>query len=166
MRFLSDLLVFGLLACFVPMEASAQLPCRDEQAARETLADRYHEIRRGWGISTTGNLIEVFSAVEGDRSWTIIKQTPGQSIVCAQAVGSGGTSYPLDNGMEPDSAGRVLVWRGFGKSRVSTFMYEIFVNETDKAWKIKRTTRGTGAVQIMADGVQWTETDGAIGSPI
>lgn len=167
MRFVSPLLVLTLLACATPTEVPAQaIPCAEAEETRTKLGHKYHEARRGWGISNSGNLIELFSTEEKARSWTILKQTPGNVNVCVLDVGDGGVIYPLANNMDQDEDGYAVVWRGFANGpMIGISVYEFFVNETDMTWKVKRTTRA-GEIRIMAEGVMWVESNENLGRGI
>lgn len=72
-----------ILGCLLSEPAPAQVMCQDRDSLVAGLAREYREVRRGIGVTLTGNIVEVFRS---ERTWTIVVTTP-DGISCFIAAG-------------------------------------------------------------------------------
>jgi len=153
------LVLFTAACTSAPNFASAQGLCGDGVATRVTLVEKYSEVERGWGMTLSNHLFQIYEREDADRSWTALKTSPkNAAITCIMAVGKNSTLFPKDNAIQTDDEGRVLVWRGESRN-VETgvlLVFDIFVNEIDDTW-IVRQLNSSGGIRIMITGTGWTE---------
>jgi hypothetical protein len=76
-------LIAGLSITFFSTEATAEPGCGERQDVLTKLADRYKETPIGFGLATTGVLIELLRS-ETQNTWSLIVTTPkGTSCILA-----------------------------------------------------------------------------------
>ncbi|MDP6428746.1 MAG: hypothetical protein QF393_12080 [Rhodospirillales bacterium] len=91
------LLVLGFAFAVVPARAQGTCAAYDDLAA--LLGKKYGEHPVNWGLSSDGNLVEVFASDSG--SWTVVVTNP-RGISCIRAAGESWTVAPTMQADERD----------------------------------------------------------------
>ena len=92
-KFLLPLLAFSFLLVTSNVNAQGQqrqLQCNERSQVVSHLSNKYKELPIGAGPTTTGGMLELFNAADGD--WTIIVSMPapnGKVWSCLVAAGEG-----------------------------------------------------------------------------
>ncbi len=94
-KLIQTLVATAALAGLVAQATAAPVVCGTHDVIVKALTERYKEIRESLGISSSGNLTEVY--VSGTGSWTILVTTQ-KGLTCIVSTGQ------RWNGLTPASA--------------------------------------------------------------